>query len=39
MYDGRIVLSGGKELATELEKKGYEWLRPMDEENGVTVNG
>ena len=24
---GRIVKSGGKELALELEKKGYDWLR------------
>lgn len=27
MMDGRIVRSGGKELAEELEEKGYEWLR------------
>ena len=27
MYDGRIVRSGDKELAKELENKGYEWLR------------
>ncbi len=27
MYNGRIVASGGPELATELEEKGYEWLR------------
>jgi Fe-S cluster assembly ATP-binding protein len=27
MMDGRIVLSGGKELAPELEQKGYEGLR------------
>ena len=26
LSDGRIVLSGGKELALELEKKGYGWL-------------
>jgi Fe-S cluster assembly ATP-binding protein len=26
MYDGRIVTSGGKELAQELENKGYEFL-------------
>jgi Fe-S cluster assembly ATP-binding protein len=26
MYDGRIVTSGGKELALELENKGYEFL-------------
>ena len=24
--DGRIVKSGGRELALELEAKGYEWL-------------
>ena len=39
MFDGRIVRSGGKELALELEEKGYEWLRPVDEENEVGVNG
>ncbi|MFW5707782.1 MAG: Fe-S cluster assembly ATPase SufC [Bacteroidota bacterium] len=27
LYDGRIVKSGGKELAIELEEKGYEWVR------------
>jgi Fe-S cluster assembly ATP-binding protein len=27
LYKGRIVKSGGKELALELEKKGYEWLK------------
>lgn len=27
MYNGRIVKSGGKELAVELEEKGYEWLK------------
>ncbi len=27
MFDGKIVLSGGKELAIELEKNGYDWLR------------
>jgi Fe-S cluster assembly ATP-binding protein len=26
LVDGRIVLSGGKELAQELERKGYAWL-------------
>ncbi len=24
---GRIVKSGGKDLALELEEKGYDWLR------------
>ena len=27
LADGRIVRSGGKELAHELEAKGYDWLR------------
>ena len=27
MLDGRIVESGGPELATELHKKGYERIR------------
>ena len=27
MYDGRIVESGGPELALELEEKGYDWVR------------
>ncbi|MCF8303380.1 MAG: Fe-S cluster assembly ATPase SufC [Bacteroidales bacterium] len=27
LYDGRIVKTGGKELALELEEKGYEWLK------------
>ncbi len=27
MYEGRIARSGGRELALELEKKGYEWVR------------
>jgi Fe-S cluster assembly ATP-binding protein len=38
MFDGRIVKSGGRELALELEEKGYEWLKPVDEENGVTAD-
>jgi Fe-S cluster assembly ATP-binding protein len=27
LFDGRIVKSGGKELALELERKGYDWIR------------
>jgi len=27
LMDGRIVASGGRELALEVEAKGYEWLR------------
>ena len=30
LYDGRIVRSGGKELALHLEEKGYEWIRKED---------
>ncbi len=31
LYEGRIVKSSGKELALELEEKGYEWIKA---ENG-----
>jgi Fe-S cluster assembly ATP-binding protein len=27
LYEGRIVKTGPKELALELEEKGYEWIR------------
>lgn len=27
LHDGKIVKSGGKELAMELEEKGYDWLK------------
>ena len=27
LVDGRIAMSGGRELALKLEEKGYEWLR------------
>jgi Fe-S cluster assembly ATP-binding protein len=27
LFEGRIVKSGGKELALELESKGYEWIK------------
>jgi len=37
LVEGRIVLSGGKELALELEEKGYAWLEkePAAAESGV----
>jgi Fe-S cluster assembly ATP-binding protein len=35
MVDGHIVKSGGKELALELEEKGYDWVRAQSE--AVTV--
>jgi Fe-S cluster assembly ATP-binding protein len=37
LVDGRIVKSGGKELALELEEKGYDWLR--EEPEAVGANG
>jgi Fe-S cluster assembly ATP-binding protein len=27
LYNGKIVKSGGKELAMELEEKGYDWIK------------
>ena len=30
LYQGRIVKSGGPELALELEEKGYDWIREMN---------
>jgi Fe-S cluster assembly ATP-binding protein len=31
LYNGRIVKSGGKELALELEEKGYDWIKNPSE--------
>jgi Fe-S cluster assembly ATP-binding protein len=31
LFEGRIVKSGGKELALELEKKGYDWIKEEQE--------
>jgi len=33
LYDGRIVKSSGKELALELEEKGYDWIKNEQTEN------
>jgi Fe-S cluster assembly ATP-binding protein len=30
MFDGRIVRTGGKELALELEEKGYDWVKDIE---------
>jgi Fe-S cluster assembly ATP-binding protein len=35
MMDGRIVLSGGPELADTLEEKGYDWLEEQLKAEGV----
>ncbi|NNG28176.1 MAG: Fe-S cluster assembly ATPase SufC [Ignavibacteriaceae bacterium] len=32
LYNGRIVKSGGKELALKLEEKGYDWVKNGKEE-------
>ena len=37
LYDGRIVKSGTKELALELEEKGYDWLKEESREKVITV--
>ena len=29
LYKGRIVMTGGPELALELEEKGYDWIKEM----------
>lgn len=33
LYNGKIVKSGGKELALELEEKGYDWIKKELGEN------
>src|ERR1044071_9624611 len=37
LYDGRIVKSGTKEVALELEQKGYDWIKAQMHENGSTT--
>jgi Fe-S cluster assembly ATP-binding protein len=36
---GRIVRSGGKELAMELEARGYDWIREEQAEQAAGVRG
>ncbi len=36
LMDGRIVKSGGKELALQLEEQGYDWVR--DDAENIAVN-
>jgi Fe-S cluster assembly ATP-binding protein len=36
LYKGRIVKSGGKELALELEEKGYDWIKELEPEEVVS---
>jgi len=37
LYNGRIVKSGTKELALELEEKGYDWLKEEAREKAETI--
>jgi Fe-S cluster assembly ATP-binding protein len=37
LANGRIVKSGGKELALELEEKGYDWLQNADSGTGAAA--
>ena len=30
LYDGKIVKTGGKELALALEEKGYDWIKSAE---------
>jgi Fe-S cluster assembly ATP-binding protein len=39
MHAGKIVRSGGKELALELESKGYDWLKEEDAETLAVSQG
>ena len=32
LYDGRIIMTGGKELALQIEEKGYDWI--INQQNG-----
>jgi Fe-S cluster assembly ATP-binding protein len=36
LVDGRIVASGGKEMALELEDKGYSWLEKEPAPTGAS---
>ncbi|MDE6526305.1 MAG: Fe-S cluster assembly ATPase SufC, partial [Muribaculaceae bacterium] len=35
LYKGRIVYSGGPELALELEEKGYDWIKQQVDQNSL----
>jgi len=36
LYNGKIVKSGGKKLAFELEEKGYDWIK--EDKNELVIN-
>jgi len=37
LFDGRIAREGGKDLALELEEKGYDWIKTADNKQGGAV--
>jgi Fe-S cluster assembly ATP-binding protein len=37
LMDGQIVKSGTRELALELEERGYDWIKPHAERSGAAV--
>jgi Fe-S cluster assembly ATP-binding protein len=39
MHGGRVIESGGKELAVELDQKGYDWVRARAGAAGATPAG
>ena len=39
LANGRIAREGGKELALELEEKGYDWIRTEQDGSGVSAIG
>ncbi len=39
LFQGRIAKSGGKELALELEDKGYDWIREVENVRQVELRG
>jgi Fe-S cluster assembly ATP-binding protein len=38
LVDGRIAMSGGKDLALELEEKGYGWIGKQAENEAVMTS-
>jgi Fe-S cluster assembly ATP-binding protein len=35
LYNGRIIKSGTRDLALELEEKGYDWLKESSEVQSI----
>ena len=35
LWEGKIVMTGGKELASELEQKGYDWVKEKAIKEGL----